>query len=215
MVRKIVKKVSEKRLLSDLERYRKEAIHLGATDAKIIKSSDVIIDERAYLKCIYPKCRFYGTNANCPPYAIKPEEMRKIIKKYKYGIIFTSEAPSNMFVGPWDVFRKNKKVIAHRKKMAEINSKLEAMAFYDGYYFALGFGAGSCKTTFCANVECQALQPGKGCRFPLKVRSSMEGVGMDVYGMSARLGWDIYPCGGSLSPKDVPSGRRIGMVLIY
>ncbi len=215
MVRKIVKKVSEKRLLSDLERYRKEAIHLGATDAKIIKSTEVIIDERVYAKCIYPKCRFYGTNANCPPYSIKPEELRKIVKKYKYGIIFTSEAPSNLFVGPWEVFGQKEEVVTHRKKMYEITSKLESMAFYDGYYFALGFGAGSCKTVFCQNVECQVLQPGKGCRFPLKVRSSMEAVGMDVYGMAVRLGWDIYPCGGSLSPEDVPFGRRIGIVFIY
>ncbi len=38
---------------------------------------------------------------------------------------------------------------------------------------------------------------------------------MDVFGMAIRMGWDIYPCGASLSPKDVPFGRRLGIVFIY
>lgn len=215
MVRKIVEKVSQKRLISDLQRYRKEAIKFGATDAKIIKSSEVIIDERAYAKCIYPKCRFFGTSANCPPYSIKPEEIRRIIKRYRYGIIFTSEAPSEMFVGPFEALAKRKDANAHRRKIYEITSKLESLAFYDGYYFAMGFGAGPCKSAFCEKLECQALKPGNSCRFPLKARSSMEGVGMDVFGMAARMGWDIYPCGAGVSPEDVPLGRRIGIVFIY
>ncbi len=215
MVRKIMKKVPHALMISDLKRYRNEAIKLGASDAKIIKSNEVLIDERAYIKCVYPKCEFYGTNANCPPYAITPDQTKSIVKKYHYGIICSFEAPSEFFVGSFNALSKRRKTAVERKKRYEVISKLEAMAFYDGYYFALGFTGGSCKSFFCKNQECQALQPGKPCRFPLKARSSMEGVGMDVFGMVVRMGWDIYPCGQSLSPEDVPIGRRVGIVFIY
>jgi predicted metal-binding protein len=215
MVRKIMVKVPNALLIPDLNKYKEEAIKLGASDARVKKSYEVIIDERAYLKCVYPKFYYYGTNANCPPYSIKPDLMKKIIKSYKYGIIFTLEVPSEAFVGSYDVLIKKGKMTASRKKMYEINSKLETMAFYDGYYFALGFAGGPCKSFFCNNLECQALTSGKPCRFPLKSRASMEGVGIDVFGMAARMGWDIYPCGQSLSPEDVPFGRRMGLVLIY
>jgi predicted metal-binding protein len=215
MVQKIRRKISEASLLSDLERYRKEAIKLGASDAKVIKAKDVIIDERAQIKCVYPKCHYFGTNANCPPYAIKPEETRKLLKKYKYGIILTTQASSDLFVGPYRALSRRPEWGAMRKKMYEIVSKIESMAFYDGYYFALGFGGGACKRVFCENLDCQALKPGKPCRFPMKARASMEGVGMDVFGTAVRVGWDIYPCGAGLSPKDVPFGRRVGLILIY
>jgi predicted metal-binding protein len=214
MIRKIVEKISDDQLLSDLARYREEVLRLGASDAKIIESKDVMIDERAYAKCIYPKCQAFGTNANCPPYSVKPEEIRKIVARYRYGIICTVQAPSAAFVGPYETLIKKGEYATHRKKMYEIVSRLEAMAFYEGYYFALGFAAGPCKSAFCGDLDCQALQPGKPCRFPLKARSSMEGVGMDVFGMAARVGWDIYPCGAGLSPRDVPFGRGIGIVLI-
>ena len=66
MTRKIVDVVPDELLQSDLEKYRQRAIELGATDAKIITSDMVIVDERVRAKCIYPKCPWYGTNAHCP-----------------------------------------------------------------------------------------------------------------------------------------------------
>ena len=100
-------------------------------------------------------------------------------------------------------------------KVNEIVSKLEAMAFYDGYYFTLGFAGGPCRSVFCKDLECQALQPGRACSFPMKARSSMEGVGMDVFGMATNMGLDIYPYGASLSPEGEPFGRRVGIVFIH
>ena len=214
MVRKIVEAVPEDLLLSYLEKYRTQAIHLGASDAKIIRSEDVLIDERVQAKCSLPKCQNYGTNANCPPYALRPDQTREILKKYRYGILYTFQAISEGFVGSYDVLSNREEVARQRSLIFEICSKLEAAAFYDGYYLALGFAGGSCRSVFCKDIECQVLQPGKGCRFPLKARPSMEAVGIDVYKMCVRAGWDIYPCGASLSPEQVPFGRRVGLVII-
>jgi predicted metal-binding protein len=215
VVRKILIDIPDHLLLSDLKRYKREAIHLGATDCKIIETKNVIIDERAYAKCHYPKCQFFGTSANCPPYSLKPEETVKMINRYRYGIIFALKASASAFVGSFEVLNQRGETGAHRRKIFEIASKLEAMAFYDGYYFALGFASGPCKALFCKDLECAALVRGKACRFPLKARSAMEAVGMDVFGMALRMGWDIYPCGAGLSPADVPFGKRLGIVFIY
>jgi hypothetical protein len=42
----------------------------------------------------------------------------------------------------------------------------------------------------------------------------MEGMGMNVYTMAAKAGWDIYPIGQRTKPEDVPCGHRFGLVLI-
>ena len=54
--RKILKDIPISRIEQDLERYRNMAIEIGASDAVIISSHDIIIDERVRAKCIYPKC---------------------------------------------------------------------------------------------------------------------------------------------------------------
>ena len=55
MLRRIVDETSEEMLRSDLERYRQKAVELGATDARIIRSSDVVVDPRVLAKCLFPK----------------------------------------------------------------------------------------------------------------------------------------------------------------
>lgn len=80
MVHKIVEKVPDEQLQGDLERYRQRVLELGATDAKIITTDTVLIDERVRAKCLYPRCSFYGSNAHCPPHALDLEQVKKIVK---------------------------------------------------------------------------------------------------------------------------------------
>ena len=207
MVRKIVEKVPTNVLMADLERYQQEVIEWGATDAKIISSSEIVLDERVAMKC--RRCAYYGTNLNCPPYCPTPQEMREIVNKYRYAVFFTVQGPPAIVAGPREVR------MPAARKVAEIASRLEGTAFYEGYYLSLGFATGSCKSAFCSDIECPALKLGQACIEPLKARSSPEGVGMDVYLMATRVGWDIYPCGVSTKEEDVPLGRRCGLVLIY
>ena len=140
------------------------------------------------------------------------EQVRKLVNNFRYAIF------SMMRASPEEVLNrtvKGKKPHANSQiKNYEIVSKIEAEAFYDGYYLALGFANGPCKLTFCPNNECTALIPGQPCRHPLRGRSSMEGAGMDAYLMATKVGWDIYPMGKSLEPSEVPFGNRLGMVLI-
>jgi len=213
MVQKIVEKVPDEQLQKDLEKYRKRALELGATDARIITTDMVLIDERVRAKCMYPKCRSYGTNANCPPYGMDLDLTMKVVNNFNYGIFYMIKVPAEMVAGP-EVIGKRLNIPSLTKNY-EIASRIEAEAFHDGYYFALGFAGGPCKSVFCPDDECTALIPGQSCRHPLRSRSSMEGVGMDAYTMATKVGWDIYPVGVSTLPSDVPCGLRLGLVLIY
>ena len=110
---------------------------------------------------------------------------------------------------------RDKNLVApYRIKLNEIVAKTEAQAFYDGYYLAVGFGNGSCKSMFCPDTDCQALVPGKSCAHRLRARSTMEGVGIDCFSMATSVGWDIYPIGQETLPEEVPYGLRLGLVLI-
>lgn len=213
MVRKIVEKISPEVLQQDLEKYQRRTLELGATDAKIITTDMILIDERVRAKCIYPKCRFYGTNANCPPHAMEIDLVRKTVNNYRYAIFHKIEVPSTEVAGP--EYRAMKLPAPSLIKNHEITAKIEAEAFYDGYHLALGFAGGPCKRAFCPNDECSALVPGQACRHPYRARSSVEGVGMDAFSMAAKVGWDIYPIGVSASPEEIPHGTRLGLVLIY
>ena len=212
MARKILEHVPEAQLQEDLEKYRQRAIELGATDAKIIGMDGVIVDERVLAKCVYPKCPSYSTNANCPPYAMTPDEIRKLVNNFSYAIFVKVEVPAEHTAGK-EAIEKNL-VNPYRRKLSEIVARLEAEAFYDGYHLALAFGSGSCKALFCPNKECDVLVPGQGCPHRLKARSSMEAVGMDCFNMAANVGWEIFPIGRETEPEEVPYGLRLGLVLV-
>lgn len=211
--RKITPEVDLDTLKKDLEYYCKLALDLGASAASVVEARDVKVDERVRLKCAFPRCHLYGETPNCPPYTPEPEFMRKALSKYSYAILFKHD------VEPVEDFADNQKWHtgheAHQRKTCEIASLIEARAFNDGYYFAVGFGAGGCKTSLCGGKICQFLDSGR-CRFPLKARPSMEGVGIDVYDIVTRVGWDIYPLAHKeVDPGNVPCAISVGIVFIY
>jgi predicted metal-binding protein len=213
-IRRLVEQIPAEVLQQDLEKFRKRALELGATDAAIIRASEVIIDERARAKCLYPKCPWYGTNMNCPPYSPDLDFFRRVINSYEYGIFFRMRLSPQMLKkipkGPG----KLTKLSPALKQIEQIVNRIESEAFYDGYYFVMGFGGGSCKVTLCSQTECQALIKGQPCRHPLLARVSMEGAGMDAYKMAVKQGWDIYPIGSSVSPSEIPCYNRLRLVLI-
>jgi len=213
MTRKIAARIPDEQLQEDLEKYRQRALELGATEAKIITTDKVVIDERVLAKCAYPKCRGYGTSANCPPHAMSPDQVRKVVNNFGHALFVKLESPSEELAGP-DIKDKRAASLPWQRKLNEIAARLEAEAFYDGYHLAVAFGFGSCKTLFCPDTDCRALVPGQACTHYLKARSSMEAVGMDVYTMAARVGWDIYPIGQASLPSEVPGVSRLALVLI-
>ena len=188
-------------------------LELRAEHSEIVSADEVVVDERVRAKCIYPKCSHYGTNINCPPHAPDLDFIRKLVANYQYGIFFAVKAKSSDFAGP--NFRKR----AGKKNPAKIIfnticAEIESRSFYEGYYHSLAFGQGPCKTFWCSDQACSALQDGQACRFSNKARSSMEAVGIDAFAMVAREGWDIYPCGSRVDQNKIPHVLLVGLVFI-
>lgn len=200
----------ETRVLEDLEKYRSLALDLGATDAQVIRTSDIRVDERVRAKCAFPKCSQYGTNANCPPHVPDLSFSRRLLKRFSYGIIFSVKSETQYYLGK--SYKKGETPEAKRN-LERIISEVEASAYYDGYYFSVAFGQGSCKSLFCPNEPCSVLS-GSGCKFPLRARPSMEAMGIDVFEICVKLGWEIYPCGRRLEAEDVPHVLLVGLILV-
>ena len=213
MIRKIAEQVPDEMLQQDLEKYRQRAIELGASDAKVITSDMVLIDERVRAKCLIPLCGGYGTCAHCPPYAIDLDLMRKVVNNFKYAIFYMLKLSPEEVGGPDYVAKRMG--VASTMKNYKIAAALESEAFYDGYYFAMSFVNARCKIYLCPNDECSALIPGQSCRHPYSARHSMEAAGMNAYLMAAKVGWDIYPVGRSVPISELPHGTKLGLALVY
>jgi predicted metal-binding protein len=210
-VEKITLDRQEARLPQDLERYVQKALEMGATRAAVVRAEDIPVDERVTLKCRIPRCFGYGAGAHCPPNTMQPAELRELLKKYHWAVLFTLDVAPEVIVRDRATIKER---VAAYQQIYKMVSEVESLAFYDGHYLAFGFGAGSCRHTFCGEQEnCQAME-GKRCRFSLISRPSMEAVGIDVYQLVARQGWDIYPIGSGAKPADMPKGVLAGIVIV-
>lgn len=201
-------------LKSRLAEYCQLAIKLGIDDAKIISSSEVLLDERVRLKCRYPRCPNYGRCGNCPPYAPSIEEMSNAIKRFNYGIFMMKRFPSNKYLTKSRAETGSVKAVSTQRLMYDVVYEIESNAFRDGYELAVGFANGSCKKLYCANTECTAIKAGGSCRFPYKSRGSMEGCGMHVMKMARNVGWPIIPIGHTTTPEQAPYLLALGLVMI-
>ena len=210
-LKRITTDMNESQLKENLEKYKEKAIELGASNACVFNVKDIPVDERIPLKCQVPRCFGYGVSANCPPHTLKPDELRNHLSKYNWSIFFTIDVPSEVIVRDKSTIKER---VAVYQNVYKIVTDIESMAFYDGYYLAFGFGAGSCRHTFCGLEKTCLAMEGERCRFSLRARPSMEAVGIDVYKMVAACGWDIYPIGSSATSDTIPKGTLAGIIIV-
>jgi len=196
----------------------KLARKLGATNAVSFNAKGVVVDERVRLKCRIPVCDDYGLNLMCPPNVMSVQEFREVLAKYNHAVLVQIEEPiptemkaeirkaddvSALYKNPrfLDIYKKHFNPV--KLKLHRIVHKVEAQAFSQGYRFAVGFIAGSCK--LCP--ECVAADSHGSCRNPFRARPSMEAMGIDAYQTARNAGL----------PFDIPTKDKIvwnGLVLI-
>ena len=212
------------RLKEHLASLIRVALEKGASDAKVIQATDIIVDPRVRLKCMIPRCFASGTCAHCPPHGFSIDEVRRIISGYSHAVCFRVIVDSRIIAAPEVSDCLTKGLLddrgnllnlgAHYILLFQIVAFLERRARSLGYA-PRGFAAGTCRDAFCHfQPYCQALMTDMGCRHPDISRPSMESCGMDAYAMAANVGWDMYPIGGTCRPEDVPKGSLMGLVLV-
>jgi predicted metal-binding protein len=187
---------------NDAEKYQflsKLALENGATDAKIIPASQVIIEDRVVLKCKVG-CNHYGETLACPPYTPTAEQFRKIVSEYSYAMFmkFTTTASCEPDVYPYlmtyqtdpklsqDIKDKAAKFWQgwkdSKQKMLVSVVALEKAAMKQGYSLAMAFISGHCQLCEKCNTET------KICRHPELMRISEDAIGVNVKKTAANAG---------------------------
>jgi predicted metal-binding protein len=140
----------------------KLAVGMGALDAKLIDSKDIVVRDWVRLKCQYG-CGMYGKSLACPPRSPSPEQMRQILSGYSSAILMRLPDES---------------MATH-----DMIAKLERSIFLKGYYRAFGLPAGPCNRCEKCNLE--------HCAHPRLARPSLEACGIDVYATARKNGFSI------------------------
>jgi predicted metal-binding protein len=223
--RRSSRSVKEEEIRTHLEGFREKALALGASAAEVIPTSHVVVEERVWMKCLVPRCAALrdGGSPYCPPHTPHPDFMRKVFSQYDWAILFKTDVePLEDYIPTSEV--RAKELLSKRgqtqegrgfhEKTWEILGQLESYVQSKRYDLAMGFGAGSCKHSLCHGAPCGVFQNGN-CRFPFRARPSMEAVGIDVFDLANKVGWEIYMIR-SVEPdlSIIPCAISVGIVLV-
>jgi predicted metal-binding protein len=166
--------------------YLQGVLEKGVTDAVVIETSKVFTEAWVRMKCQFG-CSMFGKGLCCPPRTPTPEEMRKILDSYKYGVL---------------LHRHIQKGYKYVNDFNDIIVDLERTIFLDGYYKTWAVGSGPC-------TRCKECNITGTCLHPEKARPSMESCGIDVYKTARENGLPIKVV------KDHSQDRDIyGLVLV-
>ena len=139
------------------------ALTMGALEAKLIDTKDIVVADWVRLKCQYG-CGVYGTSLTCPPRTPSGEQMRRILSNYSKALLLRLT---------------DEEMTTH-----DMVAKLERSIFLAGYFSAFGLPAGPCERC----KKCTLDQ----CRNPRLARPSMEACSIDVYSTARKNGFVIY-----------------------
>ncbi len=145
-----------------LERYCREAVRMGAKDARVIRPSSVVTAPWVRMKCRFG-CGGWGGCLTCPPNSPTPKETRKVLDCYKRAILVHTTSR-------W-------------QGVKAMVVRMERSIFLGGFYKALALGSGPCNLCRKCNM--------KECRHPDRARPSMEACGIDVYATARGNGFPI------------------------
>lgn len=148
--------------MSDFEFLIKRAKELGAYDAKIIDTCDIVTGEWVRLKCQYG-CENYNNYLTCPPYSPTPSQMRKILDEYSTALLICD-------------------LVGHRNP--HISYVLEKEIGLWDYYKAYGMANGRC-------ILCKKKCHIEGCMHPEQARPSIAASGIDVMSTIHNCGFNL------------------------
>jgi len=183
------------------------ACRLGASDAKVICTADISIEDDLANLCKEPQCENYGQSASCPPYVSGPSGLRELLTDFRQAVVFKLEVPSESLFSNdrQDIFR-----LLH-----EIAANIEQSAVQMDYHNSKAFAGGSCKRLFCHDrPNCRVVNEGGDCRYPGCARPSMSGFGINVSRLMQIAGWTMNRATHESTPGQSPMATVCGLVLV-
>lgn len=161
------------------------ALDLGASDAAVIRSADIRVEEDLANLCDgEPRCENYGLSPSCPPHVAGPSGFRNLQKQSRHTLVVRLDVPSSA------LFSDQRREIM--QLLHDIVAGVEQAVLKAGFKNAVSFAGGSCKKIFCADLpNCRKLSERAQCRFPERARPSMSGFGINVAELIQTAGWDL------------------------
>jgi len=175
---------------------------LGAADAKVIRASDIVVENRVPLKC-RAGCIGYGKKLTCPPHVPTPDEFRKVLSEYRFALLVKFISPAHAdpeVICSIYKYWLDPEAPADRKEQAArfwkdhfdgtgafapMMLELERTAFNAGNPFALAFVNGSCRLCESCNVK------GGICLHPTQARIPEHAVGVNMVKTAEKAGMPI------------------------
>ena len=167
--------------MSEFEKYIQMAKELKMISAKIISSEELFFDIRAILKCRWGCEEFFTQTIKCHTRNTSYQERTEMIKAY-HNILLVHSHDAN--------------------DLSKAVFEIERTAFLDGHYLAFAI-------RYCKLRKSCAVDQGKSCPTPEKVRPCDQSFGIDVYKTARNQG---LPCDVLQNKEDVQN--RYGFVLI-
>ena len=190
---------------------KESALKLGAIDAKVVKSDHIFVEDRVTLKC--RGCVGYGKKLTCPPHVPTPEEFRRILGEYQYGLLVKFKSPARTdddvvksiykyWLDPAAPADKKEKASVfwneyfdYSKEILLTMLELEKAAFNEGYTFAVAFVNGSCRLCEKCNLENGI------CLHPNMARIPEHAVGINMKKTAQEAGMALkFPIKGNPEP---------------
>ena len=156
----------------------------GATDAVVVDTKQIVVDDALAGFCLEPRCENYGLSKSCPPHVSGPAGFRKLLEEFSQALFFKIDVPLDI------LYSSDKREIF--QLLHEIAASTEHSAHEVGYTRAKAFAGGSCKNIFCGDhLHCRVLSGDGSCRHPDLARPSMSGFGINVTKLVESVGWTM------------------------
>lgn len=179
----------------------------GASDAVIVPTRDIVVDDRFAAFCRQPQCEQYGRSIHCPPHTPGPAGFQKWAAAHPRALFFKIDVPSAA------LFSDERRQVF--QLLQETAAAIEHRALQTGYRKVRAFAGGSCKAVFChADPDCAALASPGQCRHPQVARPSMSGFGIDVAKLFATAGWAMQWEARHGDGTTTPMANVSGLVLL-
>lgn len=190
------------------------ACELGASQARMVSCSDILVDKSLADLCRESTCANYGLSKSCPPHVAGPSAFKEKISKMDQALFFKIDLFSEILMPFEDGLSEESRAVF--RLLHEIAAGVEKAAVEIGFADAQAYAGGSCKRIFChAHAECQALSENGTCRNPEYARPSMSGFGIKVAKLFETCKWDMrwIVHGPDATQNDMTS--ICGLVLIH
>ena len=192
---------------AELKKLTELACRLGASNAAVISTSEIAVEDHLANLCREPRCENYGLSASCPPHVAGPSSFRKLLETFEQAVVFKIDVPSEILLSSdrHEVFRS----------LHEIAASIEHAAVNMGYNNSTGYAGGSCKQLFCQDYTyCRVVEEEGECRNPHRARPSMSGFGINVSKLLEVAGWTLSWITQDTRRDEVSVGTVCGLVLI-